>query len=64
MKLVRLKELRLEKGYTQQQLATYMGMSQTTYSDKEKGRTPFTVPEFERLYKFLGEEVLELLEFK
>ncbi|EQF22295.1 helix-turn-helix family protein [Clostridioides difficile CD160] len=64
MDLAGLKELRLENGYTQQQLATHMGMSQTTYSDKEKGKTPFTIPEFEKLYKFLGKEVLELLDFQ
>ncbi|AWH83433.1 TPA: helix-turn-helix transcriptional regulator [Clostridioides difficile] len=64
MNLQRLKELRLEHGYTQQQLATHMDMSQTTYSDKEKGKTPFTIPEFEKLHKFLGEEVLELLELQ
>ncbi|HBG5344122.1 TPA: helix-turn-helix transcriptional regulator [Clostridioides difficile] len=61
MDLAGLKRLRLEHGYTQQQLATHMGMSQTTYSDKEKGKTPFTVPELEKLCKFLGKEVLELL---
>ncbi|HFL3653743.1 TPA: helix-turn-helix transcriptional regulator [Clostridioides difficile] len=64
MNLAELKKLRLEHGYTQQQLATHMEMSQTTYSDKEKGKTPFTIPEFEKLYKFLGEEVLGLLELQ
>ncbi|HFL3653744.1 TPA: helix-turn-helix transcriptional regulator [Clostridioides difficile] len=46
MNLARLKELRLEHGYTQQQLAAHIEMSQITYSDKEEGKKPFTISEF------------------
>ncbi|NJK16366.1 helix-turn-helix transcriptional regulator, partial [Clostridioides difficile] len=38
MKLDLLKQYRLERGLTQQQLSTYINMSYRTYSSKESGK--------------------------
>lgn len=60
--LERLKEIRLEHGYTQQQFATYIGLSTSTYTDKEAGKTKFKVEELEKILKFLNLDPLELLD--
>lgn len=60
--LERLKEIRLEHGYTQQQFATYIGLSTSTYTDKEAGKTKFKVEELEEILKFLNLDPLELLD--
>lgn len=44
----RLKELRKEKGYTQQQIADEIGVNRGSYSNWEKGKRE---PSFENLIK-------------
>jgi putative transcriptional regulator len=44
-KLRKLIALRAELGLTQAAMASLLGMSPTTYAAKEKGQSPFTVPE-------------------
>ena len=42
---MRVKEYRIIKGYTQRELAEILGIKQNTYSDKERGKTNFTIDE-------------------
>ncbi|HBE9444690.1 helix-turn-helix domain-containing protein [Clostridioides difficile] len=64
MKLQRLKERRVEKKFTQQQLSTAIGMTFKTYSKKENGHREFTVSELEKICFVLEIEASELLEIK
>ena len=42
---MKIKEYRIVKGYTQREIATMLGIKQNTYSDKERGKTKFTIDE-------------------
>ncbi|OFU05561.1 transcriptional regulator, partial [Clostridium sp. HMSC19D07] len=56
--------LRLERGYSQQQFATYINISQRAYSYKEAGKREFSISEVENILKFLNVEPLELLDLE
>lgn len=43
-----------EFGYTQEQVATAIGKSETTFSAKLKGKTSFTTKEIDGLCKILN----------
>lgn len=67
MKLDLLKQYRLERGLTQQQLSTYINMSYRTYSSKECGKNPFYIGDLEKIFDVLNlsdEEILSLLDRK
>ena len=42
---IKIKEYRIVKGYTQREIAELLGIKQNTYSDKERGKTKFTIDE-------------------
>ena len=42
---MKIKEYRMVKGYTQREIAELLGIKQNTYSDKERGKTKFTIDE-------------------
>ena len=42
---MKIKEYRIVKGYTQREIAELLGIKQNTYSDKERGKTKFTIDE-------------------
>ena len=44
-----LKEIRVSKGFTQNQMAEKMAIEQTTYSKKERGISPINENEWKRL---------------
>ena len=44
-----LKEIRVSKGFTQNQMAEKMDIEQTTYSKKERGISPINEDEWKRL---------------
>ena len=52
--IVKVKEYRVMKGYTQTEIANLLGIKQNTYSDKERGKTQFNVKEI-RIIKELFE---------
>ena len=58
---MRVKEIRLNKGYYQRDIAFILGISQNTYSDKEIGKTNFTVSEIKMLRKMFNVTYEELL---
>ena len=43
--VMKIKEYRTVKGYTQKEIAELLGIKQNTYSDKERGKTKFTIDE-------------------
>ncbi|MBQ9012308.1 MAG: helix-turn-helix transcriptional regulator [Bacilli bacterium] len=58
---MKIKEYRIIKGYTQRELAEILGIKQNTYSDKERGKTNFTIDEIKiikELFKVTYEDLL------
>ena len=56
-----VKEYRVEKGYTQKQIAMLLDIKQNTYSNKENGKRAFTIDEIKilkELFKVSYEELL------
>ena len=43
--IVKVKEYRVKYSYTQNDFAELLGIKQNTYSDKERGKTKFTIDE-------------------
>ena len=43
--VMKVKEYRTIKGYTQREMAELLGIKQNTYSDKERGKSKFTIDE-------------------
>jgi transcriptional regulator with XRE-family HTH domain len=56
----KLKNLRTAKGFTQKQMAIKIAMEQTTYSRKERGKSPITDEEWNRFAKTLNVPVEEI----
>ena len=58
---MKIKEYRIIRGYTQRELAEILGIKQNTYSDKERGKTNFTIDEIKiikELFKVTYEDLL------
>ncbi|MCC0705302.1 helix-turn-helix transcriptional regulator [Clostridioides sp. ES-S-0049-02] len=62
MKLEKLINIRKEKKYSQEDIARMLDISLRNYHRKEKGENQFTISEFEKIYKFLNINPLELLD--
>jgi transcriptional regulator with XRE-family HTH domain len=60
--LVKLKEIRKEKGYSHEYMAHQLGISQAAYSKLEKNETKLTVERLYKLAEILEVTVGELLE--
>ena len=58
---MRVKEYRIIKGYTQRELAEILGIKQNTYSDKERGKTNFTIDEIKIIKELFSVTYDELL---
>ena len=58
---MRIKEYRIIKGYTQRELAEILGIKQNTYSDKERGKTNFTIDEIKIMKELFSVTYDELL---
>ena len=54
MKTREIAAARVKAGYSQKRLAIEMGMTQTTYSTKERGIVRFTPDELVKLAELLG----------
>ena len=58
---MKIKEYRMVKGYTQREIAELLGIKQNTYSDKERGKTKFTIDEvklIKELFKVTYDDLL------
>ncbi len=62
MVYTKLHDARKAKGITQKQMANRIAMEQTTYSRKERGKSPITDEEWARLAKTLEVQVEEIKE--
>lgn len=51
---MRLKDYRVSKGYTQKDMAKFLGISQQSYSNKELGKRDFTIKELIAIEKIIG----------
>lgn len=54
MKYETIRSTRIDKGYTQEQIANYLGISQNTYSQYEIGVLNYPVDAVVRLADFYG----------
>ena len=59
---VKLKEYRENKGYTQQEMADILGITQQAYSNKEVGKRGFNIKELLILQKVLGVNISDIYE--
>ena len=59
---MKLKEYRENKGYTQQEIADILGITQQAYSNKEVGKRGFNTKELLILQKVLGVNICEIYE--
>ena len=59
---MKLKEYRENKGYTQQEMADILGITQQAYSNKEVGKRGFNTKELLILQKVLGVNICEIYE--
>lgn len=60
MNLNKLRGLRVEKGYTQEEIAKLIGISFTSYQRKENGVTQFTADEIVKLAETLRVNISEI----
>lgn len=60
MKLRELMALRAKHGITQAEMANMLGISPSTYSTRELGKTPFTVPEVQKIIELFGAKFEDL----
>lgn len=58
----RMKEARLKKGYTQQQVAEYIGVAKSTYTGYEKGNSEPSMLILQRIMECLGVDANYLLQ--
>ena len=59
--IVKVKEYRVKYSYTQNDFAKLLGIKQNTYSDKERGKTKFTIDEIKLIKELLNVTYDELL---
>lgn len=53
----RIKETRLERGYTQQELATFLGKTAAAISELERGKVQVSANDLHQISKFLGKPI-------
>ena len=58
----KLISIRKTKKITQKQIVNLIGMEQTTYSRKERGISPITIAEWERIAKALEVSIEKIVE--
>ena len=59
---MKLKEYRINKGYTQEDMARILGITQQSYSNKEAGKRGFNTKELLILQKILGVNISDIYE--
>ena len=59
--ILKVKEYRVMKGYTQTEIANLLGIKQNTYSDKERGKTQFNIKEIKLIKELFEVTYDELL---
>jgi XRE family transcriptional regulator, regulator of sulfur utilization len=59
----RIRQIRLQKGLSQENMADMLGLSTTAYGDMERGRTELSVSRLENIAKLLDVALPDLLGF-
>lgn len=62
MEFKNLKEVREKRGYTQQHIASFLNITQASYSRKERGKRNFELREAFMLEDFFNIPISELFE--
>lgn len=57
----KIRQIRLQKGLSQENMADMLGLSTTAYGDIERGRTELSVSRLENVAKLLDVQLPELL---
>lgn len=57
----RIRQIRLKKGLSQENMADMLGLSTTAYGDLERGRTELSVSRLENIARLLDVPLAELL---
>ena len=57
----KIRDIRLQKGMTQQELADKLGVNQCTVSDYETGQLDLTLPKLVRIADALGVTIYDLI---
>ena len=60
----KIRQIRLQKGLSQENMADMLGLSTTAYGDLERGRTELSVSRVENIAKLLDVPLPELLGFE
>ncbi|MCE7041253.1 helix-turn-helix domain-containing protein [Dyadobacter sp. CY312] len=60
----RIRQIRLQKGLSQENMADMLGLSTTAYGDVERGRTELSFSRLENIAKLLDVPLPELLGFE
>jgi len=60
----RIRQIRLQKGLSQENMADMLGLSTTAYGDVERGRTELSFSRLENIAKLLDIPLPELLGFE
>jgi len=60
----RIRQIRLQKGLSQENMADMLGLSTTAYGDLERGRTELSFSRLENIAKLLDKPLPELLGFE
>ena len=60
MEYQKLIDARKAKGFTQEKMSAIIAMEQTTYSRKERGKSPISDEEWDRLAKALDVDIEEI----
>lgn len=58
----KIRQLRLQRGYSQENLADALGLSTTAYGDLERGKTELTIARLEQVAEALGTPVLHFFQ--
>lgn len=58
----KVRQLREERQWTQEQMASFLGLSPNGYAKIERGETRLTVPRLEQIAEILGIDILELIQ--
>jgi transcriptional regulator with XRE-family HTH domain len=59
----KIRQIRMQKGLSQENMADMLGLSTTAYGDMERGRTELSVSRLENVAKLLDVPLHELLGF-
>ena len=59
-----IRQIRLQKGYSQENLADMLGISTTAYGDIERNKTELTISRATEIAKVLGVGIIDLLDIE